>query len=585
MFKWSSLVFLVLTTYAGYGQTLTRDFAPGEKALMPKYLSNVITKESKRNNELTSPVRSMAEWEELQGLIISWDNNFRDIQAEIVRNTIPQCNIIIACKNEESVRNFLLSKGISDSINVKLIKADYNALWVRDYGPNTVYTNDVDSLVLVDWIYNRPRYQDDTLARIISRTIGLPLVETNNSPEDLVHTGGNYMSDGLGFAFSSLLVMDENGPNNEFGISNHTEAEVDSIMAKYMGTRVYPKMKNLPYDAIHHIDMHMKILDEQNILVGKYANDVADGAQINANVEYILDSYRNSFGKPFVIHHIPMPPGPNGKYPNQNGDYRTYTNSVFVNKTVLVPFYAQQYDTIAQRIYESLLPGYNIVGIDCNKIIPSLGAIHCITKEVGVSDPLFIAVDQIPEIIEMNDENLRKVKAIVKHKSGINKVMLFFRSDDINNSWDSLEMIKVSSDSSLYEIILPEFINWSEYFVTGISNSGKSISRPMTAPDGHYRTRTLKTNSNNVFNSHAKVEVYPNPATSITCVHLNYEIKEDLNIGLYSVKGECLLSMFDGKWSSSDKKFFFDASKLSKGVYFVRAQSANSLSVVPVVVH
>jgi agmatine/peptidylarginine deiminase len=89
-----------------------------------------------------------------------------------------------------------------------------------------------------------------------------------------------------------------------------------------------------------------------------------------------------------------MPPAANGQYPNTNGDYRTYTNSVFVNKTIIVPFYEEKYDTIARRIYENLLPGYNVVGIDCNKIIPSLGAIHCITKEVGVLDPLMISVDQ-----------------------------------------------------------------------------------------------------------------------------------------------------------------------------------------------
>ena len=33
------------------------------------------------------------------------------------------------------------------------------------------------------------------------------------------------------------------------------------------------------------------------------------------------------------------------------------------NNTVL-SLYRQEYDTIAQRIYEEALPGYNIVGID-----------------------------------------------------------------------------------------------------------------------------------------------------------------------------------------------------------------------------
>jgi hypothetical protein len=56
-----------------------------------------------------------------------------------------------------------------------------------------------------------------------------------------------------------------------------------------MGTKTYVKMKTLPYDEIHHIDMHMKILMNRiSLSVGN--NNVADGAQINANVDYILSN-------------------------------------------------------------------------------------------------------------------------------------------------------------------------------------------------------------------------------------------------------------------------------------------------------
>ena len=41
------------------------------------------------------------------------------------------------------------------------------------------------------------------------------------------------------------------------------------------------------------------------------------------------------------------------------------------------------------------MPGYNIVGIDCDggnsNIIALSGAIHCITHSVGVEDPLMIS--------------------------------------------------------------------------------------------------------------------------------------------------------------------------------------------------
>ena len=61
---------------------------------------------------------------------------------------------------------------------------------------------------------------------------------------------------------------------------------------------------------------------------------------------------------------------------------------------MILPTYYEQYDTTAMRIWENALPGYNIVGIDCdsgNNIISQSGAIHCITHSVGVEDPLIIS--------------------------------------------------------------------------------------------------------------------------------------------------------------------------------------------------
>ncbi len=566
-------------------QDLPRGFAQGEKEQMPSYLNEILKAgQSSRSHGLNGPVRSMAEWEELDGLIISWTNGYRDIQAEIVRNTIPECKIIIACTNPTTVKEFLATKDITDTVNVQYVVASYNSIWVRDYGPNSVYLNDVDSLYFIDWIYNRPRYQDDSLARQMSRSTDIPLIETNQTPLDLVHTGGNYMSDGLGTAFSSLLVMDENGPENEFGFSNHSEAGVDSIMHHFMGTKVYPKMQTLPYDAIHHIDMHMKILDEQNILVGKYDNDVSDGAQINANVDYVLSNYRNAFGKPFNIHYITMPPGPNGKYPNQNGDYRTYTNSVFVNKTVLVPFYEEKYDTVAQKIYEELLPGYNIQGIDCNKIIPSLGAIHCITKEVGTVDPLMIAVDAVLPLIDAKIDEDRVVRSIVKNRSGIDKVYLFFQLDEASTPFDSIEMILETAETSTYVATIPEFGNWAKYYVKGIANSGKSISRPMTAPEGYFTTKTLVVSSNNSIVTLNKIEVFPNPASSITCVNIGHPGNDKIEVALFDAKGKKQTILYNGLWNPNSPKLFFDASKMLPGVYFVRCIGSSSLSIVPLVI-
>ena len=227
------------------------------------------------------------------------------------------------------------------------------------------------------------------------------MYNTTQPPYDLMATGGNFMSDGMGTAFSSKLIEDENsggyawnGPSGNVYYPNHTISEIENIMQEFMGIDTYIIMETLPHDGIHHIDMHMKLLDEETILMAEYPAGVADGPQIEANLQYVLNNYNSAFGTAYKVVRIPSPPSSGGYFPDNNGYYRTYTNSVFLNNTVLVPFYREEYDTIAQRIYEEVLPGYNIVGIDVDNsgtnLISYSGAIHCITHSVGVDDPLLI---------------------------------------------------------------------------------------------------------------------------------------------------------------------------------------------------
>ena len=44
----------------------------------------------------------MAEWEEIQALTIAWEG-FEPILTEIVRNSVEECKVIIACDNPSSV--------------------------------------------------------------------------------------------------------------------------------------------------------------------------------------------------------------------------------------------------------------------------------------------------------------------------------------------------------------------------------------------------------------------------------------------------------------------------------------------------
>jgi agmatine deiminase len=547
---------------------LPKGFAPGEQELIPAYnewrQSRVVVCDVDAPSE---SVRNMAEWEELQGLAITW-TSYIPILTQIVAAAKEQTQVIIICSNDAVVKNQLGAAGVDWTTGITFIEDDFNSVWIRDYGPNTIYLNEVETVAFVDWIYNRPRPKDDVVPEVISDALGIPLYCTTTAPTDLVHTGGNYMSDGLGMAFSSTLVLEENDETNVWGTSNHSEEEINQIMSDYMGINIYPKMEALPYDLIHHIDMHMKLLDERTLLVGEYPQGVADGPQIEANIQYVLDNYATSNGSPFKVIRIPMPPD-NGQYPDQNGDYRTYANAVFVNKTILVPTYEAQYDEPALAIWEEAMPGYNVVGINCNAIIPASGAIHCITKEIGADNPLWISHFSLDDQEASN--NAYPVVAQIKHKEGVSNATLFFKTD-LAGSYSEVAMSNMGND--LWEAGIPGQIAGTTvyYYIHAEATDGKQQVRPMPAPEGYFKfnvTGGTTATTDLQFGDIRMQAAFPNPASAITCIPVSSAGATEATIQLTDVFGRKVSVLFEGILPAGESKYFIDAGALTAGTYFI----------------
>ncbi|HMG16687.1 MAG TPA: agmatine deiminase family protein, partial [Saprospiraceae bacterium] len=489
------------------------------------------------------------------------------------------CRVIIICTNIQTVKTYLTSKNVDFSSNVEFVTGTYNTVWLRDYGPNPVYLKGVDSLALVDWIYNRPRPLDDKIPDLIGSYMNLPVFSTSAAPYDLVNTGGNYMSDGMGTAFASKLVLDENGPNNKYGFSNLSETEVDSMMYKFMGIKKYILMETLPYDGIHHIDMHMKLLDEKTLIVGKYPDGTADGPQIEANIQYVLSNFQTTFGTPFRVIRVTMPPDVSGYYPDQGGDYRTFANALILNKSVLLPIYEAKYDTTAVNIWQNAMPGYKIRTIDCNSMISASGAIHCITHEIGVQNPLLI------QHLSLSDVNGSfplgyPVDAFIQHKSGIQLATLYYRLEG-ETVWKSVNMEEKNALTHSFSGFIPEQVNGSivEYYIEATANTGKVQTKPMTAPDGFYSFKVEFITATNYLHNNSKLgEIYPNPAGAITCIPVSALTIENISICLVDVFGRTVKTIFKGNSTIGDHNYFFDASDLIPGSYIVKYSSENAVS-------
>lgn len=565
---------------------LPHALSPSEIPLIRNYRDTRATGSRGITTPPNFPVRTMAEWEEVQSVVITW-TSFPGILKQIVRYAKEECEVIIATDNAAQVISYLQGPdygGPIDDLNgITFINAAFNSIWSRDYLAETIYANEVDSLYLLDWIYNRPRPDDDDLSDAIGSAKNIAVYNTSQAPYDLVHTGGNFMCDGAGTAFSSELVLDENGANGQYNQTVRNAAGVDAIMEQFMGIQQgrYIKMPTLPYDGIHHIDMHMKLLDEETLLVGSFPIGVSDGPQLESNVQAITGNAVSTFGTPYKVVRIPMPASTAGAYP-PSASYRTFANNVFLNGTVLVPIYREEYDSTGLRILRESLPGYKVIGIDCDSeqnIIQQSGAIHCITKTIGVADPLLIRHQPLTDTY--NTTVPYEVEAYIRHRSGIASAQLYWTTDtaagftaammsDLGNGNWSGAIPAQPAESNVF------------YYVQATANNGKVQVRPIVAPEGWWKFRVLDVNTS-IQNANGPVitEVYPNPVSSLLTITLE-RTKGTVQVDLMDALGRIAMPIYNGTMPS-DGRLFVDVSELAEGPYLLTVRTVHGRSTMRVV--
>lgn len=531
-------------------------------------LGRVSFTQNKVTDPPTEPVRTMAEWEEVEYLVITWEPNFQNILRQIVAVAVNECKVIITTQNQSSVSNYLSGAGI-DLSQVIFMNDNWDSIWIRDYAGNTVYSNDVGERAITDWIYNRPRPNDDVMPSAHASLLNLPIYITNTGTNDLVNTGGNFMSDGLGTAFASDLILDENAPGNPYGVSAKTEAEIDAIMNAYMGIDRYIKMPTLPYDVIHHIDMHMKLLDEETLLVSEYPPGVADGPQIEANIQEVVANYPSVFGTPYKVEWIPAPPSSSGLYPDNGGYYRTFTNAVFINKTVIVPTYRPEVDEPALARWQELLPGYNIVGIDVDNsgenLISLLGAIHCITHTIGVDEPLWIVHQPVYEAAQTATVT---IDARIEHSSGIQEAIVYSR--EASGDFVATPMTFIGNEVWSADLTMPNMAGQVDYYIQATANSGKTLARPLVAPDGYWTINVGNLSVEDLASMHFISAAVPNPTTGSVEFRLN-QIHESVKVSIYNVLGQ---ELYRGMIPQGHGNYRLELNSTWQGVLWVQFEGS-----------
>lgn len=406
------------------------------------------------------PVRMIAEYEHMQSVLVRYPFG---IPTSLIVEMSQDCGVTTLVSNQSqqnSVTNIYQAQG-ANMDNIDFIQAPTDSYWTRDYGPWFVIDGN-GNFGVCDFPYNRPRPNDNNVPVEIASYLGIDLYGM-----ELEGAGGNWMCTGENQASSTDLIWEENYPMSH--------DEIDEMVNDYLGVEQYHVLPDPLGDYIKHIDCWGKFLNVNKVLIGS----VPQSDSRYDDFEYVADYFATTisdWGVPYEVHRVFTP----GNYPNT-----PYTNSLILNEKVFVPLTGSTHDAAALEVYETAMPGYEIIGILYDGW-ENTDALHCRTK--GITDIGLLYIDHFPILgnVQMQDEY--SVIAAITPYSGSNlitdSVLLYYRVD--GGFWEHQLMTPLLGNQYSADIPYQDEGAEVDYYIYVVDESGRSMNHPyIGAPDPH----------------------------------------------------------------------------------------------------
>ncbi len=405
----------------------------------------------------SQPVRGAAEFDRMQGVLIRYPLG---ISTAIVREMAEDVTVycIVTASQQQQAYNTFQAAGVNMS-HVVFFNANSDSYWTRDYGPWFIYENDHDCGI-IDTIYNRPRPNDDAIPTLFANFLGIPAYGP-----DLIHTGGNWMSDGHGIASSTTLVWEEN--------PTKTPAQINQIVHDYKGIHTYHVVPDPNNTYIDHIDCWGKFLAVDKVLIRSVPISHPQYDEIEETAAYYAAQV-SSYGWPFQVYRVYTP------------NNEPYTNSLILNNKVLVPIMGGSWDSAALASYQAALPGYEVLGFTGSW--ESTDALHCRAK--GVADLELLYVYSIPlRDTPVTTQPYRVAAEIIDHsETGLiaNQLRVYWRPGT-SGAFSSQVMTSIAGSDSFYTYIPAQSLGTTvQYYVQAADNSGRVETYPLVGAAGPF---------------------------------------------------------------------------------------------------
>ena len=402
-----------------------------------------------------APVKNVAEFDKMQAVLIRYPFGIPMSLIAEMSQDIEVTTLVSSTSQQNSVLNQYSNNGVNTD-NCDFIIAYTDTYWTRDFGPWFIFDGN-DEPGIVNFPYNRPRPHDDDIPIAVANYLNINLYGMN-----VIHTGGNYMTDGMGYSASSTLVWQEN-PS-----LSHTE--INQRVHDYLGIENYYVIPDPNNTYIDHIDCWGKYLSPGKVLIRSVPTGHPQYDEIEATADYFA-THNSAYGIPYEVFRVYTP-----------GD-EPYTNSLILNNKVFVPQTGSAWDDEALTSYEEAMPGYEIHGIYDNNWM-STDALHCRTK--GIADLGMLYVNHIPILGNQPSGIDYDIIAKIKPYSGetvySDSLWVYYKINGGN--YNAIQMNSAGDDN--YEAIIPAQSEGTEiaYYIHAADHSGRSANCPFIgAPD------------------------------------------------------------------------------------------------------
>jgi len=418
-----------------------------------------------------APVRQPAEFEPMEGVLIRYSFGISyQIIAEMAED-VQVVTIVANSAQQATVQSLYQSNGVNLD-HCSFLIAPTDTYWTRDYGPWFIF-NGNNEQGIVDFTYNRPRPNDDQIPVVYGNNHGIPVYNMG-----LVHTGGNYMTDGHGISISTDLVWSEN--------SGLTHEQIDQKMFDYLGITKYHVVPDVNGgSSIKHIDCWAKYLSPDTILIREVPQSHSQYNAIESAVDY-FESQKSCYNTSYNVVRVYTP------------NNEPYTNSLILNNKVLVPITGSQWDDEAIASYQAAMPGYEVLGFTALPGYPwlSTDALHC--RVMGITDRYMLYIEHTPLSGYVNGDDGVEIQTKIFPYSGEDIIdsntCVYWKTD--GEDWNSIQLQPLGDN--LYHATIPKQENGTKiyYYIHAEDESGRSENNPYIGAPMAYSFTFLSTPNN-----------------------------------------------------------------------------------------